>query len=299
MKLSVPLAVLAVLALVTCDSEDLPREPPQQARPTHDQARRTQWLSSRTAPCRLIIDSVRRETGGTFVACSEGRTRTESIACAKEAFDRKRPFLLCDGGWGMDSYIETGVAGVPNGNVLFYYLDTFGPRYRGTCLRPNVSFAPDDWPQCRTALLQQVDLNTGGAYVERTRQSREEDWPRPCAAIAARAPRWPLGVHLVSGETPLPNPQRWGLRCRDAVVSFEMIIDKTGRPKCVRILEVGRRAPVQIPGLYDSIRQRLRRWRFEPPTLHDEPVEVRWGMTVNTIRQGESIPGPPIYPTCP
>ena len=78
-----------------------------------------------------------------------------------------------------------------------------------------------------------------------------------------------------------------------------MIIDKAGRVMCVRILSVGRRAAVQIPGLYDSIRQRLLRWRFKPPTLHGEPVEVRWGMTISTIRKGESIPGPPIYPECP
>ena len=299
MNSPVPVAVLAFLGLVACDSEDLPREPPQLRTPTYDETRREQWLARRAAPCRLIIDSVRHETGGTFVACSEGRTTKEAVACAKRAFDRKRPFLLCSGGWGMDSYIENGIAGVPNGNVLFYYLDTFGPRYRGTCLRPNVSFAPDDWPRCRAALVQQIDLQTGDAYVERIRRSSEEEWPRSCAAIAARAPRWPVGVQLVTGETPLPNPEQWGLRCRDAVVSFEMIIDEAGRPKCVRILSVGRRAPVQTPGLYDSIRQRLRRWRFKPPTLHGEPLEVRWGMTINTIRKGESIPGPPIYPACP
>lgn len=40
------------------------------------------------------------ETGGTFVACSEGRTTANAIACAKESFDHKRPFPLCDGGWG-------------------------------------------------------------------------------------------------------------------------------------------------------------------------------------------------------
>jgi hypothetical protein len=299
MKWRVPIAVLAVLALVACGGEELPREPPQPARPTYDEARRAQWLAGRAGPCRLIIDSVRSQTGGSFVACSEGRTRMEAIACAKEAFEDKQPFLLCNGGWGMDSYIETGVAGLANGNVLFYYLDTFGPRYRGTCLRPNVSFAKDDWPQCRTALVQPIDLKTGDAYVERMGHSSEEKWPRSCAAIAARAPRWPIGVQLVTGETPLPNPERWGLRCKDAVVSFEMIIDRTGRVKCVRILSVGRRTAVQIPGLYDSIRKRLRRWRFKPPTLHGEPVEVRWGMTVNTIRKGESIPGPPIYAACP
>jgi len=58
----------------------------------------------------------------------------------------------------MDSYIENGVAGLANGNILIYYLDTFGPRYRGTCLRTNVSFVPDDWPQCRTVIMQQIEL---------------------------------------------------------------------------------------------------------------------------------------------
>lgn len=295
-------AFIAAFALVACDGEPFPGSPPQSsrpARPTYEEDRRAQWLTGRGAPCRLTIDSVRSETGGTFVPCSEGRTTTQAIACAKQAFDRKEAFLLCDGRWGMDSYIETGVAGLANGNALFYYLDTFGPAYRGTCLRPNVSWAPDDWPQCRTALVQQVDLKTGAAYVERMRHASEEEWPKTCAAIAERAPRRAVGVHLVTGETPLPNPERWGLRCNDAVVSFEMIIDKTGDVKCARILSVGRRAPVQIPGLYDSIRQRLLRWRFEPPTLHGEPLEVRWGMTISPLRKGESVPGPPVYPVCP
>ncbi len=72
-----------------------------------------------------------------------------------------------------------------------------------------------------------------------------------------------------------------------------------GNVKCARILSVGRRTPVQIPGLYESIRQRLLRWRFEPPALHGQPLEVRWGMTVRPLRKEESVPGPPIYPTCP
>lgn len=302
MKSRVAVAVIAVFALATCGKERFPEHPPQSpraAQPSYDEGRRAQWLAGRAAPCRLILDSVRHETGGTFVPCSEGRTTSNAIACAKAAFDHKRPFLLCGGGWGMDSYIETGVAGLANGNALFYYLDTFGPRYRGTCLRPNVSWAPDDWPQCRTALVQQVDLKTGEEYVERTRHAGEEDWPRTCAAIAARAPRRAISVHLVTGETPLPNPERWGLRCKDAVVSFEMIIDRTGQVKCARILSVGRRAPVQIPGLYDSIRLRLLRWRFKPPTLHGQPLDVRWGMTIRPLRKEESLPGPPIYPTCP
>jgi len=160
MKWRVSLAVLAVLGLVTCDSEDPPRGSSPPAKPTYDEARRAQWLAGRAAPCRLTIDSMRFETGGTFVHCSEGRTRREAIACAKRAFERKQPFVLCTGEWGMDSYIETGVAGLADGNILMFYFDTCGPRYRGTCRRPNISFAPDDWPQCRTALVQQIDLKT-------------------------------------------------------------------------------------------------------------------------------------------
>src|SRR5712691_6943234 len=291
------LGAATILCLGACKPSASPASTSRQPVDAYTEARRAAWLAGRSSSCRLIVDSMRRETGEGTLACSEGRTTREAIACAKHAFDRKRPFTLCDSGWGMDSYFENGVAGLADGNILIYYLDTFGPRYRGTCLRPNVSFATNDWPQCRTALIHQIDLQTGHGYVERAELPNEEKWPQSCADIAVRAPRWSVGVQLVTGENPLPNPERWGLRCKEAVVTFEMLIDKTGRVTCARIVSVGLRAPV--PGLYASIRLRLLRWRFKPPTLHGEPLNVRWGMQINTIRKGESFPGPPIYPACP
>lgn len=251
----------------------------------------------RLFPCHMIIESMRAQAGQGAISCSEGRTNLEAIACTNDAFRRKQAFLLCDSGLGMDSYFENGVVGLSNGNIVIYYLDTLGPAYRGTCLSPNISLATDDWPQCRTSLVDEVDLRTGKPYVERPKLSVEEDWPMSCAQDALRAPRWPVGVQLVSGKNPLPQPERWGLTCGDAAVSFEMLIDRTGKVKCSRIISVGLRAP--RPGLYDSIRSYLNRWRFKPPTLHGEPIDVRWGMTIFPIRADDTkIPRPQIYPIC-
>jgi len=241
--------------------------------------------------CHLLAERMARDTGGHAVPCDEG------IACANDAFRQKKPFTLCHGGWGMDSHIETGVAGLANGNVLFYYLDTFGPHYRGTCLRTNVSLAAAQWPECRTALLDQMDLATGKPLVEAPPLPTEEAWPRSCADRALQAARRSYGVRLITGQNPLPNPEQFGYRCRDAVV-FEMLIDKTGRVECTRVISVGLRP--RVPAAYDLINARLMRWRFEPPTIHGEPVDVLWGMQINPIiHKGESIPGPPIYPVCP
>src|SRR6266516_7008394 len=94
-----------------------------------EELERANWLRRRLSPCPMIIDSMRQQTGQEAITCSENRTNLEAIACANDAFHRKKPFVLCDSGWGMDSHFENGVAGLPTGNILVYYLDTFGPRY--------------------------------------------------------------------------------------------------------------------------------------------------------------------------
>lgn len=197
----------------------------------------------------------------------------------------------------MDSVVENGVAGLPDGDLHFYYLDTFGAHFRGRCGRSDVSLSAHDWPRCRKAFLDEIDLRTGKALIERARLAHEDPWPEFCAQRALQAPRGDgIVFKLTSGTNPIPNPEQWGLSCREATPTFEMLVDATGRVVCARVIEVGRKPP--RPGLHDSIRMQLVRWRFDPPTLHGRPVEMRWGMHINPVKSSDELPGPPIYPVC-
>src|SRR5437764_15444117 len=71
-----------------------------------EELERANWLKRRLSPCPMIIDSMRQQTGQEAITCSEDRTNLEAIACANDAFHRKKPFVLCDSGWGMDSHFE-------------------------------------------------------------------------------------------------------------------------------------------------------------------------------------------------
>ena len=196
----------------------------------------------------------------------------------------------------MDSFIENGVAGLPDGNLAIYYFDSMGAFMRGVCLRPNASLAADDWPRCKTALANVTDLRSGLPYKELV-VPNEEPWPPSCSATAPHAPTDGVRTRLIAGNNVLPDYERWGLRCKDTV-AFEMLIGKDGRVKCARVRSVGRHP--RNAALYDTIRSRLMNWRFEPPMLHGEPIEMRWGMQINPMRKGDQpLPGPQIYPFCP
>jgi hypothetical protein len=133
--------------------------------------------------------------------------------------------------------------------------------------------------------------------VERATPLEHTTLANPPRTEWVRAPRLLLGIKLVSGENPIPNPERFGLSCRDTMTSFEMLIGPTGHVTCARIISVGRHPPA--PGLFDSVRSNLLRWRFRPPMLHGRPIDARWGMQINPIPDGEILPGPKIYPVCP
>lgn len=80
-----------------------------------------------------------------------------------------------------------------------------------------------------------------------------------------------------------------------------MLIERSGKVKCARIISVGSSIGLTAPppGLYDSIRNHLLRWRFDPPMLHGKLIDVRWGMQINPIMTRDTnISGPAIYPIC-
>jgi hypothetical protein len=241
------------------------------------------------ASCRALHDVMQKDAGPAARSCS-------TFACAQRSFERREPFTLCQSGLSMDSFLESGVAGLANGNLLIYAYDSMGPDTRGLCLRPNISFAADDWPRCSIALAGLIDLRTGQPFKEPVGSS-EQPWPASCAADALNAATAGIQFRLIAAQNVLPDYEHWGVGCKDAV-SFEMLIGKNGRPKCARVRAVGLRP--RNDALYDVIRSRLMRWRFEPPTLHGRPVELRWGMQINPMRKGDApLPGPQIYPFCP
>ena len=190
------------------------------------------------------------------------------------ALRRREPFIYLRSGWGMDSQISSAIVATRGGAVLFYYADTLGPAFKGTCLRQNVLSAPAGWPVCRRELAEQIDLRTCKPYQERYRSRYEEPWPAGCDT---RAPALPAGRPL--RHTPLfPDPERWDLRCDRIELRVEAIIDETGRVQCTRVADFWNRDLPPPEGLYDEIRKNAMQWKFAPPTVYGQPIAVRWGL---------------------
>ncbi len=104
-------------------------------------------------PCKLLTNVMSQDAGAGATDCQQ------NARCAGDAIRERKPFMLCSGSFGMDSWIENGVAGLPGGGVAFYYFDTLGPATRGTCLNQNVK--TDAWPVCTSKLVAEVDLRKG------------------------------------------------------------------------------------------------------------------------------------------
>jgi hypothetical protein len=227
-------------------------------------------------PCRLLPPMMEAQTGPDAVHCSPD---AEGILCANAAFRNRRTFTLCQGSFGMDSWGEIAVAGLPNGDLMSFYLDTMGPKYRATCPHAEVSLDPDGWPECRIEPVDRIDLSTGKKYSD-FEDTFGDPWPLPCAADAMRArrvsfpPRPRKRVPLVS------DPARWNLRCPPFGVTFELLIARDGSVRCARLHE---KTEAWRPGLAEEIRKNLRSWRFVPPSLDGSPLEVRWGMRENDV----------------
>ena len=217
-----------------------------------------------------------RLAGPDAADCTKERNMRAAIACANASFRNRQPFLLCEGRPGFDSNLETGVAGLPNGDVAIIYSDRLGPQHRGLCPRQNVSVGPGDMPQCKHALVDEIDLRSGHAYLERQPLAWEESWPASCAQTALKARVISRPPRPIYNPDPISGLQRWNVLCSKVHPLFEVLIGKTGDVACARVIDVMGTSPP--PGLNDAIRTNLLKWRFEPPIVNGEAVEARWRM---------------------
>ncbi|GEM_PF-6712475 len=135
---------LALLLLLACheDKVTFPSHLPAHAAPV--------MPASIGQPCKLLTNRMSADAGEGAADCQQ------NVRCANDALRDRKPFVLCSGSFGMDSWVENGVAGLPGGGVAFYYFDTMGPATRGMCLRQNVTASA--WPVCRSKLVAEVDL---------------------------------------------------------------------------------------------------------------------------------------------
>lgn len=268
--------------LVACHQETMPVDSPfvmQRHRPSSLRRHVDPLPGNNFQPsgvCRGLVSAMDAQAGPDAVHCSADAT---GILCANAAFRNRRTFTMCSGAWGMDSWMESGVAGLPDGDLMSFYLDTRGARYRGTCPRAEVSLDPAGWPECRIALIDRVDLSTGQKYVE-FGETYGEAWPPPCAADAMRAKRPQLGL-LPRKRVPLvSDPSRWKINCGRFSVGFELLVALDGRVRCVRLTERTEKWP---PGLAEEIRKNLKSWTFVAPNLDGQPLEVRLGWRENDV----------------
>jgi len=274
-------SILLVLAVTAGCSEEVefPSEPPTQVKheltppqlesPSRREAR--MWLTSPLPPCRSIVEDMRRTAGAGARSCNDTPSTALAIQCANASIRRGLPFTMCDGRWGFDSWHELGVAGQPNGNVVFYALDTFGPRYKGTCLRRNVALSDEGWPQCALELAGKTALDTGEPWEDPS--TRYDNWPETCREQVLRVKRVSFPPKIVSRRPLVTHPARWDVDCSRFALHFELLIDETGHVACVSVPE-----KLSPPGLADEVRRNLSVWRFEPPNIYERSVSLRWGM---------------------
>jgi len=266
-------AVIVILLFAGC------RETPAGTPPRKPPNEHAAWMKGKPAGCGGLTKFMLEQAGPDAVDCNKQRNNAAAIHCANDAFRNRRPFVICSGEFGMDSYLSTGVAGTPDGNLMVFDMDTLGPAYRGSCLRQNVAIGPEGWPDCKKALTNMTDLRTKRPYHERGTIEWEEPWPPSCATAALQAKRVAFPPRAIAHPDPITAPERWGLTCRGTHPHFELLIARDGSVACARIINViNKPSP---PGINDEIRANLMKWRFQPPKVNGEPVEMVWGMQFN------------------
>jgi len=236
-----------------------------------DQAKAETEALRAVAPCQAIVGEMKSVAGENAISCGEKPTMRSAIACANDAYKRKRPFIICEGGSGMDSWFELGVAGRSDGSIVEFYFDSMGPQHRGVCARENVAVGKAGWPQCTRELTEQVNLGTGEPYHEAS--SLDENWPDSCRSRALAAKRFHFPPKPLAMTAYVTNPERWSVDCARFSLGFDVLIDASGKVVCAR---VGRE--VATVGLVEEIRRNLENWRFEQPMVYGVPVDARWGM---------------------
>jgi hypothetical protein len=230
-------------------------------------------LAQPPSPCSVLSKKLLELGGSRAIACSETASLSGAFECANQAIRKHRPFTLCDASNSFDSFCERAVVGLSDGNLLEFSFDSEGPAKYGTCLRQNVTTAPDQWPQCRTALIDETDIRTNRPYEESS-SKRGEAWPAACASEALRATNSIRPMLLNPGPL-IANSQRWDLDCESSPVELELLVSENGDTKCARIVD-----PTSLPDtLRSEIMTNVSLFRFAPPQINGTVVAVRFYFT--------------------
>jgi hypothetical protein len=225
------------------------------------------WLG-----CMDVAADIAAEAGPRSMSC----TNDDAVTCIDQALRRREPFIFLHSGFGGDSFISKAVVGTPGGAVVFYYADSMGPAFKGTCLRQNVLSGVQRWPVCTRELSDRIDLRTCGPYQEPYSPRYAEPWPPGCDAHAPAD--LPTGVQVFHRVSLITDPKKWSLRCDQLSVHALVIVDENGNVACVRVLSflslsAGEAPPP--PGLYDEIRKNAMQWKFSRPVIYGHPVRVQ------------------------
>jgi len=269
-------SVVVFLLLASCKQQEVvfPTSPPETVHTEFKplELQESQWFRDRIAPCRVILPEIKEVGGGGATSCTDAPSQAEAIDCANRQFRRRAGFTLCRGGWGMDSLIEVGVAGSPEGDLAFVYFDGMGPAYRGGCPREKVALSVTGWPRCTVELTNKTDLRTGKPYAEFWDEF--ESWSPGCEARALRATREPSDIKLRKRVQLLSDPNQWNRDCSRLSLSLHVLIDREGRVVCTAVPK-----KLEPHGLSLELRRNLGQLRFDPPRVYGVPVEARWGLT--------------------
>ncbi|MCP3961813.1 MAG: tetratricopeptide repeat protein [bacterium] len=143
--------------------------------------------------------------------------------------------------------------------------------------------------EAKAAFAEYLETSPDGAQAAGARRALEwlaceESFSGPGPAGEGVSNDLPIGPLPVGGEVmppvkvhaPQPPSLEGALRAGvRGTMSFEAIIDKNGDVQCVDVLE-------GLPnGLSEEAAGTVKQWKFEPATLHGEPVVVRFNLSIN------------------
>ena len=132
--------------------------------------------------------------------------------------------------------------------------------------------------EARAAFVEYLESSPEDARAAGAR--RALDW---IDCVGSFMDRDTIGPLLVEGEVEkpvgihTPQPEYPAVARREGIsgtMAFEVIIDDKGDIRCVDVLKG---LPLGLSGLAAKT---LRQWRFEPATLHGEPVVVKYNLYV-------------------
>jgi len=281
MKLRTVFASVVFTLLALACSEPVPTPRPVAAAPVADPPTLTGTVIDSAAlkkvaywyfpwhKCKDWTEEIARSVGPRSISCTDP-DESKANVCADAALRKGTPFTVFTGRYGMDSFLSKGIVAKENGAVDFYVGDGMGETFKGTCLRENVLSSPTGWPACKRTLSGMVDLRTCHEHVEWPARY-EERWSGDCDESASRIAKI-YNLWVLHRVPLIADFEKWNVRCKDFKPSFELIIDPRGNVRCARIISSH---PSPPPGLHDEMKKNLMRWKFQPPTIHGVPIELR------------------------